>query len=194
MKAAGARRRRASAAEHCIFFSRRQELIQLPLLNNAKVKRNGNYGVALWKHRHDGATPFFVFPKNKQSNSPIFPEEDGRALKSYSLFTSIVGSKMSNLSHHNNSLPLQIHLALHAHTTRQTKCFDFQTTGCLRLSPHKPVGRLFTGGQNDDDLQIYPATTLCFWPFLSRSRPKKPPFNPLEHTKGAIDLLTCTRL
>lgn len=27
-------------------FFRRQELIQLPLLNNAKVKRNGNYGVA----------------------------------------------------------------------------------------------------------------------------------------------------
>lgn len=39
-------------------FFRRQELIQLPLLNNAKVKRNGNYGVASQKHRRGGDTPF----------------------------------------------------------------------------------------------------------------------------------------
>lgn len=56
------------------FFSRRQELIQLPLLNNAKVKRNGNYGVALWKHRHGGATPFCVPEKKTQAaEQPRFP-------------------------------------------------------------------------------------------------------------------------
>lgn len=129
----------------CI-FSRRQELIHLSLLNNAKVKRNGNYGVALWKHigtaepRHS----LRALPNEKtQPINPIFPcREDDRALnKSYSLFTSIVGSKMSNLSHH-NSLPPHRSVSVTCSHNAADKMFRLPDSGMPQITITQPGGEI----------------------------------------------------
>lgn len=101
----------ARAAKRSNCFSRRQELIQLPLLNNAKVKRKGDYGVASWEQRHDGATLFSTFPeKSIRSSSTIFPKRERTAVLPNHILCLLQTSesKMSNVSHH-NSLPLHIH-------------------------------------------------------------------------------------
>lgn len=123
---------------------------------------------------------------SSQSTSFLPQREDDRGLKSYSLFTSVVGSKMSNLSHHN--YPPTDPFALHSHIALQTKCFDFQTAGYLRLPPHKI--------KEAHCLLVDKMMTTCilgrppryvFWPSCSRSRPlKKPPSNHLQTQKGAI--------
>lgn len=123
-------------------FYRQQEPIQLSLLNNAKVKRNGNYGVAVWKHRRGGATPFSAFPPLKRSRAAQFPHrQDHRAFYSpYSLFTSVVGSKMSNLSHHNNYTP---HLPCRSITCSHNaadKMFRLPDSGMPRMVTAQPPG------------------------------------------------------
>lgn len=184
MSAGGARwRSRASAAEprwnYCIYISdRRREPIQLPLLDNAKVKRNGNYGVALWEHRRGGASPFPASPplvSKHAAEQPHFPRrEDDRAFdKSYSLFTSIVRSKMSNLPHHNNSLPPPYRSAgITCSHNAADEMFRLPDSGMPPITSAQPGGRLFTSRQNDV-LQIRPSTTLCFCLFCRRLRPLK---------------------
>lgn len=134
--------------------------------------------------------------KTQPRKQPRVP--DGAFNKSYALFTPALGSKMSKPSRHNTPLRHYRSIckqALHAHTTLQTKCFDFQTAAASE--DHRTARRrLFTGGQRDDGNIFLPSTTFCFWPFCSRLRTHthKPSFNTFHYTKGATDPQTlCTR-
>lgn len=131
-------------------------------------------------------------PEKKTRAAPFSPNrEDGRALKSYSLFTSVVGSKMSNLSHHNNSLPPTDPLALHAHTSAADKMFRLPDSGTPQITTtHTKGGRLFTSRLNDDDLQIWSATTFMFSghpvAVYDPPRQKKPPSIHLDTQKARL--------
>lgn len=138
----------------------------------------GNIGTAEPRH-----SPCSRKRKTSSRAAPFSPNrEDDRALKSYSLFTSVVGSKMSNLSHH-NSLPLTDPLALHAHTSAADKMFRLPDSGTPQITTTQTKGgRLFTSRLNDDDLQIWSATTFMFsgHPVAVYDPPKKATFNPFR--------------
>ena len=124
------------------------------------------------------------------AEQPHFPRrEDDRAFdKSYSLFTSIVRSKMSNLPHHNNSLPPPYRSAgITCSHNAADEMFRLPDSGMPPITSAQPGGRLFTSRQNDV-LQIRPSTTLCFCLFCRRLRPlkkKSPPPVRFTRTKGA---------
>lgn len=67
-------------------FYGQKEPIRSSLLNNAKVKRNENYGGAVWQYRSHA---ILRFPPSPSLGSR---RQDHRAYCS-SLFTSLVGSK-----------------------------------------------------------------------------------------------------
>lgn len=132
----------------------------------------GNIGAA--EPRHSPRPPLV---SKHAAEQPHFPRrEDDRAFnKSYSLFTSIVRSKMSNLPHHNNSLPPPYRSAgVTCSHNAADEMFRLPDSGMPPITSAQPGGRLFTSRQNDV-LQIWPSTTLCFCPFCRRLRPLKSP-------------------
>lgn len=128
-------------AKTAIFFQAvRADPVALTKQCQSQTKRElrqslyGNIGAA--EPRHSPR------PHKTQPSSPDFScrKDDHGLNKSNSLFTSIVGSKMSNLSHHNNSLPLQIHWRYMLTQRCRQKMFRLPDSGMPHIIPTQPGG------------------------------------------------------
>lgn len=148
---------------------RRQELIRLPLLNNAKVKRKRELR-RFWTHRRGGATPFPpAHQKHKHSvkPQPFCPAERASVPLNHILCLLVWSeSKMSNLSRH-NSLPHRSISVTRSHKRRRLNVSTSRQRGVTDLRS-APTRGLFTCPHGDDDPQMWPRNTFCFWPFCNR--------------------------
>lgn len=144
----------------------------MPLLNNAKVKPNGNYGSRFMERsaRRSHAIP--PRPHKTQPSSPIFfPAERTTMLLTNQILCLLQSLGVKCLTCLTTTTPSPSrsigvtcsHNAAdkNVSTSRQRDASDY---------PHAAPGKLFTSRQNDV-LQIWRSTTLCFWLFCGRLRP-----------------------
>lgn len=140
-----------------------------------KSSEKGTTAVVDTSARRSHAIPP-VHEKHKHSVKPppFCPAERASVLLNHILC--LLVSKMSNLSPH-NSLPHRSISVTRSHKRRRLNVSTSRQRGVTDLR-YATRGVLFTCPHSDDDPQIWPRTTLCFWPFCNRLLPRKDPPSP----------------